>query len=121
MPVEDVEKLRLEVDVCIFSKEPSFLAYREIFVSASKRSGVIERPGFVAEGERSRDRKRIRIPERGISGVKIRARVGLVYSGDDIYSGDPSEVTPAKQDVAGGTTARSVYRRRKSGLIGRDA
>ncbi len=96
MAVENVEKLCPKVNGCVFAEETGFLAQCEILVPASESPSTRERAGFVAKGERGRDCKCVGIPEGSRGGVEVRTFVRLGYSGNDVYSGDPSEVAPGE-------------------------
>src|SRR5229473_14723 len=72
--VENVKKLCSEVDGCVFSEETRLLA----------------------QGQSARDCERIRVPERSCGGFEVRTLIRLVYSGNNVYTGDPGEVTPGE-------------------------
>ena len=121
VPVEEIEKICSEVDRGPLSKNPGFLAKREVLIPYPPCAGMSEGSWFVTESQRSYRRERRRVVERRRSRIKIRALVGLTHSRDNIDPDNPSEVTPGKQNIARGATARAVYRRRKPGLVGSDA
>src|SRR5467141_81304 len=118
--VEDMEKICFEVDRGPLSKNPGFLAKREVLIPYPPCAGMSEGSWFVTESQRSYRRERRRVVERRSGRIKIRALVCLTHSRDIIYSGNPSEVTPGKQNIARRATARAVCRRRSSGLVGSD-
>src|SRR6266446_884219 len=113
-----MEKLRFEVDRCPLSKNPGFLAKREALIPFPPCAGMSEGSCLVTDSQRSYRRERRRVVERRSVRIKIRALVGLIHSRDNIDPGNPSEVTPGKQNIARGATARPIYRRWKSGLVG---
>ena len=51
--VEDVEKVRLEVDRAPLTEEPGFLAEREVFVLGCEPPSRSKRPGFSAKRQRT--------------------------------------------------------------------
>src|SRR5258708_31462577 len=92
-----MEKICFEVDRGPLSKNPGFLAKREVLIPYPPCAGMSEGSWFVTESQRSYRRERRRVIERRSGRIKIRALVGFTHSPDNIDPGNPSEMTPRKQ------------------------
>lgn len=116
--IEDIEKLRAEIDHTSLSDLGS-LSYCEVLVSSTERASSGQGPGFITKRKRSRRGKGARIEERSGQRIQVPA-ICLLGARDDIHARTACEVTAAEKNITRGTAARSVNLGRQSGLILQD-
>src|SRR5258708_37822336 len=105
-----MEKICFEVDRGPLSKNPGFLAKREVLIPYPPCAGMSEGSWFVTESQRSYRRERRRVIERRSGRVKIPALVGVTHSRDELDPANPSEMTPRQQNIDRRATPRHIDR-----------